>query len=195
MSCPVCKSPCLENHQLETGLQSSKCKQCSGVWIAAESYESWLASKPPIAEVKAPNEDISLSSGETPGIKFCPSCQYILRAYKIGRSLDFSVSRCNRCGGVWFDRNEWDILRARKMHADVHLIFSDSWQNSIKEEDHAASMESIWSHQFGAADFAEIKRIRNWIESHPKKAEIYAYLMYDGSKTYRQSNTKRAVFQ
>jgi hypothetical protein len=40
-------------------------------------------------------------------------------------------------------------------------------------------MEEILSDQLGEADLKEIRRIKLWLQTHPKSAELYAYLISD----------------
>jgi hypothetical protein len=37
-------------------------------------------------------------------------------------------------------------------------------------------LEEIYLSRFGADDYAEITRIRAWLQAHPKRPELLAYL-------------------
>ncbi len=179
-TCPACKKETLAYHQLEANLGASKCTKCAGIWINSTQYEHWLnaLSQRPSTPASA-DGGVRLSSGERPKAKFCPQCKYILTKYKVGHGVDFSLNRCAHCGGMWFDQNEWEILASRNMHVNVHSIFSASWQQSVRSEEHQAAMTEIWRDLLGEADLAEIKRIKEWLQNHPQAPTLYAFLLGD----------------
>ena len=177
--CPVCVENTLYFRELEANLHSSQCSKCNGVFISAYQYEEWLRLHGENLPEKPPDEGVKLVSGETPGAKFCPECKCMLMKYKVGHNLGFSLNRCGHCGGVWFDRNEWEILKSRNLHDDVHLMFSQAWQSAVRREESNAAMDEILRKQLGDADLAEIRRIKSWLQTHPRSAELYAYLVSD----------------
>jgi len=176
-TCPVCKESTLSNHELEPNLNSSQCSKCKGVWISADHYDQWMKLHGENLPEKPPEEGLNLLSGETIGAKFCPECKYILMKYRVGHQVGFSLNRCGHCGGIWFDKNEWEIMKSRNLHDDVHLVFSEPWQSAIRAEEHEAAMDEIWRQQLGDTDLSEIRRIKTWLDKHPKSAELRAFLL------------------
>ena len=176
-TCPGCKEEGLSQHELEANLHSSRCGKCSGVWVSSNQYQQWLKTHGANLPEKSPEAGINLVSGETHGAKFCPECKYILMKYKVGHDVHFSLNRCGHCGGVWFDKNEWEIMKSRNLNDDVHLVFSQPWQTSVREEEHKSAINEILRKQIGDEDLKEIERIKTWLQSHPKSAELYAYLL------------------
>ena len=79
------------------------------------------------------------------------------------------------------DKNEWEIMKSRNLHDDVHLVFSQEWQSAIRAEEHKAAMDEILRSQLGDADLNEIRRIKTWLQAHPRSAELFAYLFYNAS--------------
>jgi Zn-finger nucleic acid-binding protein len=188
-TCPVCNENTLSFCQLEANLSSSQCSKCGGVWISASQYEQWLKLHGENLAEKSPEEGVNLVSEETPKAKFCPDCKYILIKYKVGHDVGFSLNRCDHCGGIWFDKNEWQIMKSRNLHDDVHRVFSQAWQSVVRAEEHKAAMNEILRNQLGEADLNEIRRIKTWLQTHPKSAELYAYLLSDKDN----SNKSRSV--
>jgi Zn-finger nucleic acid-binding protein len=176
-TCPVCKESTLSNHELEPNLYSSQCRKCNGYWISADQYDKWMKLHGENLPEKPPEEGLNLLSGETTGARFCPECKYILIKYRVGHQVGFSLNRCGHCGGIWFDQNEWEIMKSRNLHDDVHLVFSEPWQSAIREEEHKAAMDDIWREQLGETDLSEIRRIKTWLDKHPKSGELRAYLL------------------
>jgi hypothetical protein len=37
-------------------------------------------------------------------------------------------------------------------------------------------MERIYTERFGAEDYAELRRIRAWLDAHPQRSSLLAYL-------------------
>jgi Zn-finger nucleic acid-binding protein len=177
MKCPIDKETELSPHEPEPDLTAHKCKTCEGMWVTSDSYHSWTAKQPGNLPEKAADPDFNLSSDESLGMKMCPVCSFFLVRYRVGKGLDFSLNRCGQCAGIWFDKNEWEILKSRNLHDDVHFIFSHNWQAQIREEEHMQAMNKMWLDQFGAADLAEIQRIQKWLDGHEKSEQLYAYLM------------------
>ena len=119
----------------------------------------------------------SLPSAEHGGAKFCPECRRYLGRYRVGHELGFSLDRCEHCGGVWFDGNEWESLKSRNLHDDVHFIFSQAWQAGVQRDLREQERRKIWIEVLGEKDYEEIAKIKNWIERHPLKPELYSFLM------------------
>lgn len=176
-TCPVCKSETLSNNEQEPGLLCNKCGECGGVFISAEQYNQWLRAHGANLPEKPAQEQVELVSGETVGAKFCPQCRFMLMKYKVGHNVNFSLNRCGHCGGMWFDKNEWEILKSRNLHDDVHMVFSHSWQSKVRDDERVAFLDAALRKELGEEDFNEVRRIKGWMDSHPKSAQLFAFLM------------------
>lgn len=176
MNCPACRDE-LTQKELEPSLPAHACNACDGAWLRADEYRDWREK-----EVEDTPIELELEkSKERNGAKFCPQCRFFLIKYKVGADLGFHIDRCGQCGGVWLDGNEWPQLKAANLHREIQRVFSQDWQGSVKKAEHAQAIESIVRNQLGD-DFAEVARIKKWIEGHPKKPEILAYLMQKQSE-------------
>ncbi len=177
-TCPVCRQEnTLAEQELEPNLNASQCRKCGGMWITSRQYETWLSLHGENLPEKPAEEGVKIVSGEVRGAKFCPDCQFILVGYKVGHEVGFSLNRCGHCGGIWFDKNEWEILKSRNLHDDVHLIFSQAWQSSIRTEERKTVLDEILREQLGDTDFTEIQRIKRWLQNHPNSMQLYSYLL------------------
>ena len=176
MNCPVCKSTTLFRKQIENQLLASECGTCGGRWIASYQYWKWKdQSGGRLPNPPAPQAgDVPVA--DTPGAKLCPECGHFLRRYPVGDDLDFSLERCSNCGGMWFDKNEWEALKARGLHNNVHNIFSEIWQSRLRDAAHQQAVEQMYRDKFGAEDYEKIKQIKEWISGHPHEAELKAFL-------------------
>ncbi len=77
---------------------------------------------------------------------------------------------------MWFDRNEWEVLKSRNLHDDVHTIFTAFWQSGVRKEEMRKNLDYMYLTKFGEEDYAEIKRVRAWLDEHPRRTELLAYL-------------------
>ena len=174
--CPVCSPPQLLRLQtLEPGLQVRGCPNCGGHWIRLADYWRWRAGKGGDVPEKAARES-GPASREPTGLRRCPDDGQPLSRYRVGKGIAFTLERCGNCEGVWLDGNEWEVLRRRGLHDDLHRVFSDDWQREAgrverQQQDEAALMRAL-SH----ADYARIREVRAWIDGHPHRAELYRVL-------------------
>jgi Zn-finger nucleic acid-binding protein len=195
MNCPVCERTSLTTSTLEEGLPCLSCEKCGGSWLEFDSYSRWRdteqgrAASNESGNNQAEPASLSLVSGELTKLKFCPKCAYILIKYKVGHDVNFSLDRCGHCGGAWFDANEWKILKSQQLHARVYEIFSHGWQSDVREKEHNKAMEDILRGRLGDADYDEFKRVKKWLDTHPKSDELYG-LLY-GSRMTRTGSRVR----
>ena len=178
MKCPVCKTTVLKTSEIEPNLKAEVCENCGGKWIAANDYYSWRTAhgenlpEKPATETRA--ELIQFESA-----RVCPNCKRILLKYKVGHETGFMLDRCNDCGGMWFDRDEWETLKERNLHDDLQEIFLDSWQEDVRRKETQLRLEQIYREKFGAEDYDKIKTFKDWLDRHNRKNEIRAFLNDD----------------
>lgn len=180
MKCPVCKTVELADAELDSGLPSQRCTKCGGQWVGQDAYFNWVGSQGPNLPERAPAGDVELVTGvESAKAKLCPNCGRFLTRARVGRGVNFHLDRCYTCGGIWFDADEWQSLKDRNLHDDVHFVFSAAWQAEVQRRDRDAQLERRMAQKLGEADWAEVKRIRAWLDAHPKRSELYAALTHD----------------
>ncbi|MDF3129351.1 zf-TFIIB domain-containing protein [Kiritimatiellaeota bacterium B1221] len=175
MKCPTCSSKRTASVSLTDGLTAQKCENCDGQWIPHKNYEAWQKS---LTEIQAekPFTEVQFEVEDQTGARLCPDCGKILLKYKVGHGLNFFVDYCSACGGIWLDKNEWQALEAQNLHDELHRIFSTAWQKQIREENLAQTMESVFKKRFGEESYSKIKDIREWINEHPQKDQLLAFL-------------------
>ena len=175
MNCPVCKTSPLATTILEPGLVANFCESCGGHWINNAQYWSWRNQQgADLPEVPATGP--AIRSTEMEAARLCPHCRRILIKYRVGRNVPFTLDNCGECGGVWLDKDEWATLKTRNLHDDLHAIFTEQWQSEARREESRQTLAGMYERRFGAEGYAELQRIRAWIDQHPHKQEILAYL-------------------
>jgi len=179
MDCPICKMRTLSQSEIESNLNALECSNCQGRWIQSYQYWKWRDGLGKDVPDELPAQGPELEVEDSTGAKLCPECGHILIRHPVGHGISFWLDRCGNCGGVWFDHNEWETLKGRNLHDDIHLIFSAIWQKQVRKEDHEKAMKDFYENKFGPADFAKVKEIKTWIDNHPLKSELQAFLIED----------------
>ncbi|NEO87824.1 MAG: zf-TFIIB domain-containing protein [Spirulina sp. SIO3F2] len=174
MKCPACKGSTLQTIHLESHLKAAHCPACEGKWITADDYWHWLEQHGDTLPEKEP-EGIPIKAADQQQAKLCPDCQRIMLRYKVGHGLNFRLDQCGSCNGIWFDANEWEALKQRNLHDEVHLIFSAPWQSQIRKDEARQLLEGIYAQTF-QTDYAKVQELKTWLDPHPQRAAILDYL-------------------
>lgn len=178
MLCPLCKEHALQPITLELGVPAHQCQRCQGIWIASNEYLLWLRTQPAPLPEKAP-PDLAMPTWETQALKLCPNCGHIISRYQVLPNVKFYLDRCGHCNGVWFDPHEWDVVVARNLHDKVNQFFTQPWQAKIRAEEAHQMLDQLYLEKFGAADYARIREVWDWLRPHPQRAMLLAYLQAD----------------
>lgn len=184
MKCPICKVA-LNANKLDGNLPGLSCPQCGGNFIRCEMYQSWLNAQ----GGRLPEKDISAQASlpvedSKPG-KLCPQCGAFLIRFNVGHDVPFAIDHCGHCGGIWLDKNEWEILKSRNLHDEIHLVFSQSWQAQVKQQaqkqQYAEVVTKILDDKLlntvSQDDLSKIKDFKTWLDANPNKNDLYAYLL------------------
>lgn len=178
MKCALCRTDTLESITLVEGLPSYRCSTCGGTWIVSSDYWTWREAHGPDLPER-PAASLPELAAEPDKAKLCPTCGHILLKYRVGYDLPFTLDHCGNCNGVWFERQEWESLYQRNLHDDVHHFFTATWQRQVRQEEHRRRMAEIYTARFGSEDYAELRRIRAWLDGHAQRSSLLAYLSED----------------
>lgn len=175
MKCPVCETASFEPVVLDQHLQGLMCMKCGGHWIKSFEYWRWRERNPDILpEVEGWRE---LEAADMLQKKQCPECFKLLSRYNVGHGTGFTIDRCEMCRGMWFDKNEWEILQGKNLHDEIHFIFSTHWQKEVREEGYEANRERALIDKIGESDFTRAKQFKRWMNNHTEKTAILGYLL------------------
>lgn len=182
--CPVCKQRDVGTAEIEKGLHGFKCFKCGGVWLPSNEYLAWKrtqqiadsATAIVVADIESADVDVS-SVMDSQQVLQCPDCGRILRRYQIAQDIEFTVDRCSSCNGVWLDPNEWLLLKMHELHLHMNEFFTQPWQDRVRAEATRKRLQEIYQDRLGADDYAEISRIRTWLNTHPQQSRLMAYIM------------------
>jgi Zn-finger nucleic acid-binding protein len=175
MRCPICPDRPLEALTLESGLSSHHCAGCDGIFLLSSDYRDWVAGQSgPTPERDDPEPEALVA--EPARAKSCPYCQHLLLRYRVSHQTPFTVDHCGHCNSVWLDAGEWASLKRRNLHDDIHRMFTEPWQRNVRKAIHRANLDASYAAKFGAAEYAEIQRIKAWMDAHPHVQALRAYL-------------------
>lgn len=180
MNCPVCTPPrALAPATVEGSLAASACGNCGGRWVRNADYLAWMQSDrarratPASAAATARAER---APDDVPRMRRCPDCQYVLARFRVGQGIDFVIDHCRNCAGTWFDSSEWDVLRERGLHDDLLHVFTDEWQQALRDEERRGRLDAEFRARVGDADYARLLDVKGWLDAHPRRPELLAFL-------------------
>lgn len=180
MQCPVCKETTLIKKSGENRPLGKTCSKCEGHWITYPDYQAWLKNqKHNKVESEADSVEAKISYESTKHALLCPDCGRILQKYRIAHDLDLILDHCGGCHGVWFDNNEWEAIKTKGIHKEVHLFFTDAWQTQMRDEISKKTMEAVYDEKFGPETHKELKRLKEWLDQQPQQSALIAYLKSD----------------
>jgi Zn-finger nucleic acid-binding protein len=165
----------LQPKEIEPGLSAYVCPESGGIWIPLQAYFAWREQQPAAPIVESP-EFVSLPADDSKRrALICPESGRVLLRYKVGQGLNFHIDRSPATGGVWLDKGEWEALRSKNLHTQIHLIFTASYQRQIRSADYEQSIQDSFKERIGT-DFARVEEFKDWLMAHPRRREIFGYL-------------------
>ena len=174
MHCPACKTNTLRPSSLDNQLPAQHCSTCDGNWLNADQYFAWLDQQPARLSEK-PYEGPTLELADTQHAKLCPSCMRIMLRYEVGHDTQVTLDQCAACDGIWLDHHEWEALKGRNLHDEIHLVFTAPWQSQVRKDASKARLTSIYQQRFGE-HFSELKRLHDWLHQQPNKSDMLSFL-------------------
>lgn len=177
MLCPKCKTVEMIDHNLEQGLSSQQCPACQGNWLLLEDYLSWKTNH---NDELLPQHDESLNVEEiidTTKALICPISGSLMTKFKISHQSEHRLDISSRCGGIWLDKGEWELLKKFGLALQLNQIFTDSWQNKLRSATTKEALTRLYHERFGEQDYEKLVEIRQWIEHHPKRKLIESFLI------------------
>lgn len=176
MKSPVGSHKHLVSVPLEEGLIAYRCPESGGHYLPASSYMRWLAAQPARLPQQPPGEENALEEEPPSGARFCPESGTIMTRYKVGHGFRFTIDR-SLTGGVWLDAGEWEALRSRNFHDEIHFIFTEPWQRKVRRDEIAGSERSRFEERIGRDLLDRLDGLRQELENHPHREEVLAYLL------------------
>jgi len=168
----------LSKKEIESGLMAYTCQESEGLYIPFENYWKWLSKQ----DTPSPNipemEMVSKVNPSQQTPKFCPETRTLMPSYEVGHGFKFRINR-SVTGGIWFDKGEWEELRSRNFHDEIHLIFSEPWQKNIREQKLSDAYTEEIKKRLGPSLFDQVTDLKNLLQDHNERDAVLAYLNSD----------------
>ncbi|HEY9648052.1 MAG TPA: zf-TFIIB domain-containing protein [Chroococcidiopsis sp.] len=180
MQCPKDRTVELVGGTLAGDLPVQCCADCGGNWIPPENYHDWRARHDLQGLDTMPKTLDDLNYVQSPldskgGL--CPDCGCFLSRSKVGSRNPFYVERCPKCGGIWCDRGEWDVLEKLGLTGVIDQLFMNEWQVRLREREWALRERQATIDKLGE-DLAQLVfDLAEQLEKHPNGDFGVAYLM------------------
>ncbi|MEM1445599.1 MAG: zf-TFIIB domain-containing protein [Planctomycetota bacterium] len=178
MRSPIDQKTGLETHELTGGLRVMRCPVSGGAWLRPSAYWAWRERHDTDSLGESLGQDITPTS-DSPAGKRCPEDGAFLIRHRVGHGLDFHLDRCGHCGGIWFDREEWEAVAQAGLAKQLHLVFTSAWQAEVRRQRAEQNREARLRERLGDGDYEKLRDVRAWIEAHPRAPELRAFLRGD----------------
>ncbi|MGL6313957.1 zf-TFIIB domain-containing protein [Vibrio sp. WXL103] len=175
MNCTSCKNGLLIPSFIEGQFRAHTCNSCGGNWILIEDFVAWKERNGDYHFA----EDISFGedASDTKKALMCPASGVIMRKFRVSASNDHRVDYSAAVGGIWLDHGEWELLKAEGLAGSLNLLVTQHWQDQIRETGAKQNFADIYQNKFGEETYTKIKEIRSWLNYHPQKADLRAYVL------------------
>ncbi|MEM7014329.1 MAG: hypothetical protein AAF585_22940 [Verrucomicrobiota bacterium] len=175
MQSPVGSHRTLVAVELDEGLTAYQCPETLGIWLPSHCYLRWLQRQQRLAHLPPPAEEAPIA--ETDRInKPCPETSSLMQPFRVGHGFNFRIDR-SITGGIWLDGGEWEQLKERSFHDELHLVFTAPWQKANREAQQVESNRQLLEEKLGADLFEKVDEVRERLEAHPARQETLAFLM------------------
>ena len=177
MKCPTCKTNTLSNFELDENLKGYKCNDCEGLWVKGFQYWKWIKSHGETIPENSVEITVDLPMSDSKQAKVCLECGHMMIRNKVGHGIPFYLDRCSACGGIWFDKNEWKVLKSCNLHDEIHLIFTSAWQADNREKEQQINYEKTLNEILGEKGYDDLRKIKSLINTHPRRDLLIGYIL------------------
>lgn len=174
MKCPSCKNSSLVPTKLADGLPGFGCPSCEGHLIEILSYRLWSERTSATAHESNHLEPTAVSDSKQ--AMACPQCHKLMTKYSMSDSATNKIDLCGNCGRFWVDGGEWALLQSLNLDTSLTKIFNEPWQKAIREARVMAKHENQLRESLGDIEYEQLIQFREWVSTHPLKADILDYL-------------------
>jgi len=112
----------------------------------------------------------------------CPASGGMMLRYRVGHGLNFQIDRSPTTGGVWLDAGEWEALKSKGLHDEMHLIFTAPYQKRVREERFNIQLQENFKTRIGEGDFEKVREFKAWLSGHAKRRDVLAFLIDEGDE-------------
>ena len=176
MKCCNCNNIELEPTEIEKGLLVAGCPSCNSALLPLMNYRYWSEHSHDV------EKQVTSVAEEVSGAKQCPKCQRIMTKFKLGSTTENNLELCGHCDEVWLDAGEWALVKNLDLHENLSSVFTEAWQRNIRKQKQANSIKEHYRELIGEVDFTKLDNFKQWLDAHPKKAELKHFITINFSQ-------------
>nr|CAA6827995.1 MAG: Unknown protein [uncultured Thiotrichaceae bacterium] len=173
MKCPNCTDSKLTPFFLEGLFRAHTCGECGGNWLLLDDYLRWKEHNPEYTF----SQDASFEAEDSRKALLCPESGAIMSKYRIAHDSEHRLDYSAAVGGVWLDKGEWEYLKEKGLAGSLNRVFTMQWQKALKDDSIKSTFTEVYCERFGEESYEKVKELREWLNSHPRKADLRAYLL------------------
>ena len=168
MKCPKCVN-------IDLGKKSFSrpyaCPECGGIWVRKEDLSR-------MSDVIFNDHEDILSDNNTLDSKtgLCPEGHGIMIRARIEDDCPFYLERCSVCGGIWFDRGEWQRIAGHHFLKNLSDFWSYSWQQRQRRKKSRRQYLQKNEELLGNELFASLVTLAEKLKQHPEKGRALSFL-------------------
>ncbi|MFP8966772.1 zf-TFIIB domain-containing protein [Pokkaliibacter sp. CJK22405] len=176
MQCTSCKAGTLVEGNMDQLFRAHTCSHCGGNWILIEDFVAWKDNHPnyPFSTSLLFSEADAV---DTPSAMLCPDSGVLMQRYRMSARHNHRLDYSATVGGIWLDKGEWELLKSEGLAGSLNSILTLHWQKKLKNTTAKEAFTELYQGKFGDEDYSRVKEIRAWLNSHPRKADVRAYLL------------------
>lgn len=168
MKCPKCKTLDLESLSPKAHYS---CIECGGIWITDTAHM-----QVPESVIDDTLRQSSADDNPDDRTGLCPAGHGIMLRAKVDIDDPFYLEKCGKCGGIWFDKGEWQRLASSHLAANLADFWTQSWQRSQHQQKNRESFLTVNKTVLGEDVFDKIMTLADLLKDHPEKIRALALL-------------------
>lgn len=177
MKSPVDRTSTMIQREIEPGLIAHTCPKSGGIWIDHEHYWKWLLNQPGFPKPIDSIDDLpELDTDEHNKPLISPESGRLMIKYRVGHGLKFRIDYDATSGGFWLDKGEYELIRKRNLHDELHLICSPEYQLELDKLDTKSIMDQRIESLLGPERCSVIRNLATMIEDPQIHSIAIAYL-------------------
>jgi hypothetical protein len=158
----------MEPEMIEKGLVGFHCLESGGLFIPSENYWRWLHQQPErLPQLPAPSDEEPMIH-DSECAKICPESGALMQRYRIGHGFGFFIER-SPTGSIWLDAGEWEALKKRQFHDEIHLVFTAPWQSEILNDEITRKETERLTARLGPELLSQLTTLRKKLKNHPER--------------------------
>ncbi|MDH2433468.1 zf-TFIIB domain-containing protein [Pokkaliibacter sp. MBI-7] len=176
MKCTSCNQGELKPSFIDSLFRAHTCSHCGGNWILIEDYVTWKERHPEYqfaADMNLEERDAEDSRQAL----LCPMTGVFMQKFRISLHSSHRLDYSSAVGGLWLDKGEWELLKKEGLAGSLNAVVTPQWQKRLQQQGAKEHFAELYRDKFGEADYARVQEVRAWLQAHPRKADLRAYLL------------------